>query len=219
MSKRFKRNRPPQKDLVAHWFDKYSPDIENGIISSPIGDDSRLPQAGRAYNFDGVDDLLNTNTDINIRSNGGFIAYYNIYREIGNDNLFLYSNRSTFSGFYFRIWNTGSGDFFRVNNFVDDVFNDSSIFLDGELCPYNEWVSLILIYDDVNSNVVLKVNGVTKVNYTITSPSNYGGGNLFLMRDNDANVGSSSKLSNFAISSIYSLQIIQEFENINKYYN
>ena len=58
------RPRPPQKDLLAHWFDKYHFNIENGIVLSPIGDSSRLPQAGRSFLFDKVDDYI-TVTGIN----------------------------------------------------------------------------------------------------------------------------------------------------------
>lgn len=50
--------RPPQENLIQHTFDKYGNDIKDGVVPSSVGDKSRLPQSGRGYKFDGVDDYI-----------------------------------------------------------------------------------------------------------------------------------------------------------------
>jgi hypothetical protein len=114
------RQKPPYKDLLAHWFDKYHFDVTDGMILSPIGDSSRLPQAGRGYKFDGVDDYINfgTNALFNPLVGSGYTFFINTkITTTGNDVLAM-SNIASSTDYSWYILASASKIFiiFRTND-------------------------------------------------------------------------------------------------------
>jgi len=156
MSKLTPRNKPPQKDLIAHWFDKYHFDIENGVVLSPIGDNSRLPQSGRCY--------LSNNVDSHV-----------VFPEVMEDTKIrveLWFNPSSAKGMLLGDNTTAINSYIRI---IDAntirVKGDGTGFEDFTFTTaitLNEWHHLI--FEKEGSSGFMSIDGNTQNNNTISIP-------------------------------------------------